>query len=294
MRRRARAEWGWAYLLIAPTIIGLVLLNIYPFINSVYMSLFRIRGFGAWKYIGLDNYADLLTDKQAVSAIWNTLYFTVLTVPVGVIFALVLAVLLNNKIRGRSAFRAIYFLPLIVAPAAVAMVWRWMYNAEFGILNQFLSIFGVQRINWLSDPNIAIIACAIIGIWSAVGYDLVLILAGLQSIPQNYYEASSIDGANVLQRFRHITVPLISPTLFFVFLMRLMSSLKQFDTIYMLVRRENPAYQRTVSLMVLFYQEAFEKSNKGYASAIVLFTFVIILVFTVVQFVAERKLVHYE
>ena len=126
--------------------------------------------------------------------------------------SLLLAVLLNSKIKGRDVYRCIYFLPMVVAPAAVAMVWRWIFNAEVGILNQMLSVFGIRGPNWLSDPNLAIVSIAIIAIWSAVGYDLVMILAGLQSISASYYEAAEIDGANAVQRFFHITVPLISPS----------------------------------------------------------------------------------
>ena len=291
---RFKSDWGWAYLLIAPTIIGLLILNIYPFFETIILSLQKSQGLGPVKFVGLKNYQKLLSDKQIWQSTVNTLYYMLLTVPVGVFLALILAVLLNTKIRGRDVYRAIYFLPMVAAPAAVAMVWKWIFNAEAGILNQFLGLFGVGRINWLSDPNTALLSCAIIGIWSAVGYDLVLILAGLQSIPTSYYEASEIDGANAVQRFFHVTVPLISPTLFFVVMMRMMNSVKQFDTIYLLIKSNNPAYKKGVTLMVLFYREAFEKFNKGYASAIVLFSFVIIMIFTALQFVAEKKLVHYE
>ena len=236
----------------------------------------------------------MFKDKQIWQSTWNSFYFVILTVPVGVFIALLLAVLLNSKIKGRDVYRCIYFLPMVVAPAAVAMVWRWIFNAEVGILNQMLSVFGIRGPNWLSDPNLAIVSIAIIAIWSAVGYDLVMILAGLQSISASYYEAAEIDGANAVQRFFNITVPLISPTLFFVVLMRTMNSLKQFDTVYLLIKQTNPAFKKTFTLMVLFYREAFEKFNKGYASAIVMWSFVIIMIFTVFQFVAEKKLVNYD
>jgi multiple sugar transport system permease protein len=183
---------------------------------------------------------------------------------------------------------------MVVAPAAVAMVWRWIYNAENGILNLALKAIGIQGPSWLADPNTALIACAIIGIWSAIGYDLVLILAGLQSISKSYFEAAEIDGASGVQTFFHITIPMVSPTLFFVVLMRAMSSLKQFDTIYLLINTRNPAYKNATVLMTLFYREAFEKFNKGYGSAIVLYTFVIIAIFTAIQFISEKKLVHYD
>ncbi len=182
----------------------------------------------------------------------------------------------------------------MVAPAAIAMVWRWMFNAENGIINQALGAFGIAGPTWLSDPNTAIVSCAIITIWSSLGYDLVLILAGLQSIPQNYYEACDIDGAGPVRKFFNITVPLVSPTLFFVVVLRVMSAIKVFDVIYMLIKDSNPAFNKGVSLMVLFYREAFTKFNKGYASAIVLWSFVIIGVLTAIQFIAEKKLVHYD
>lgn len=280
--------------MVAPVIIGLIVLNIYPFIDSIIMSLYKSQGLGPAKFVGLQNYVKMFKDKQLWQSTWNSFYFAILTVPVGVFIALLLAVLLNSKIKGRDVYRCIYFLPMVVAPAAVAMVWRWIFNAEVGILNQMLSVFGIRGPNWLSDPNLAIVSIAIIAIWSAVGYDLVMILAGLQSISASYYEAAEIDGANAVQRFFNITVPLISPTLFFVVLMRTMNSLKQFDTVYLLIKQTNPAYKKSITLMVMFYREAFEKFNKGYASAIVMWSFVIIMIFTVFQFVAEKKLVHYD
>ncbi len=291
---RSRHGWGWAYVMIAPTIIGLLVLNIYPFIETIILSLYKSQGLGAAKFVGLNNYVKMFGDGQIWQSTWNTLYYMLLTVPVGVFLALILAVLLNTKIRGRDLYRGIYFMPMIVAPAAIAMVWKWIFNADVGVLNQFLRLFGAGGVNWLSDPNTAIVSCAAIGIWSAVGYDLVLILAGLQTIPVTYYEASELDGANALQRFFHITVPLLSPTLFFVIVMRVMTSIKQFDTVYLLITARNPAYKKAITLMVLFYHEAFEKFNKGYASAIVLWSFVIIMVITFFQFWSEKKLIHYE
>ena len=214
--------------------------------------------------------------------------------PVGIFIALILAALLNNKIRGRDIYRGIYFLPMVVAPAAVAMVWKWIFNSDNGVLNLVLSKIGIQGPTWLSNPNTALLSCAIINIWSAVGYDLVMILAGLQSISKSYYEAAEIDGANAVQSFRHITIPLISPTLFFVVMMRAMGALKQFDTVYLLIKSSNPAYNKGMTLMTWFYREAFEKFDKGFGSVIVLYSFILISIFTMIQFIAEKKLVHYE
>ena len=283
-----------AYILIAPTVIGLIALNIYPFFDTIRRSMYKTQGLGPEKYVGLQNFVDLFKDEMIGRATGNTLMFMVYTVPVGVMLSLIFAALLNSKIKGRDVYRGIFFLPMVVAPAAVAMVWKWIFNTDNGILNLFLKLFGVQGPSWLSNPSTALLSCAIISIWSALGYDLVMILAGLQGISKSYYEAAQIDGANGVQTFFHITIPMVSPTLFFVVLMRAMSSLKQFDTIYLLIKASNPAYKNGVVLMTLFYREAFEKFNKGYASAIVLYTFVIIAIFTAIQFAAEKKLVHYE
>lgn len=289
-----KSEWAWAYMLVAPTIIGLCILNIYPFFHSIYLSFQKMQGLMPAKFIGLKNYQNLFSDELVMKATGNTLLFMLLTVPVGVFLALILASLLNNKIRGRDIYRCIYFLPLVVAPAAIAMVWKWLFNGDYGLVNQLLGVFGIQGPNWLADSRTVMISCAIIAIWSSVGYDLVLLLAGLQSISKTYYEASEIDGASRVQQFFHITIPLISPTLFFVVVLRVMSAIKQFDLIYMLVKDTNPAFKQGVTLMVLFYREAFIRFNKGYASAIVIWSFFIISIITAIQFFAEKKLVHYE
>lgn len=293
-RFKFKSEWVWAYALIAPTIIGLCVLNIYPFFHTIYLSLMKMQGLMPPKYVGLQNYESLLTDSLVLKSTLNTIVFMLLTVPVGVFIALILASLLNNQLRGRDVYRGIYFLPLVVAPSAVAMVWRWMFNGEIGIINQALQLFGIQGPNWLSDSSTVLLSCAIIAIWSSVGYDLVLLLAGLQSISRSYYEASEIDGASRIQRFFYITIPMISPTLFFVVVLRVMSAIKQFDLIYMLVKDTNPAFKNGVTLMVLFYREAFIRFNKGYASTIVIWSFIIIGILTALQFVAEKKLVNYD
>ena len=216
-----------AFILIAPTIIGLCILNIWPFFDTIRRSLYRTQGLGPEVYIGLKNFEKLFSDSMIGNATVNTLLYMVLTVPVGVLLSLIFASLLNSRIRGRDLYRGIYFLPMVVAPAAVAMVWRWVFNAENGILNISLKAIGIQGPSWLADPNTALVSCAVIGIWSAVGYDLVLILAGLQSISKSYYEAAEIDGASGMQSFFHITIPMVSPTLFFVVLMRAILKLER-------------------------------------------------------------------
>ncbi len=286
----ARDGYVWGYLMVAPTIIGLIVLNIVPFFQTIYMSFSKSKAFGAYQFCGLENYIEMFKSPEFWKATWNSIYFCILTVPIGVFLALLVAVLLNAKIKGKTAFRAIYFLPMVVAPAAVAMVWKWIFNTEYGILNSLLG----KNIRWLTDPKIVLITCAIVAIWSAIGYDAVLLLSGIQNISRTLYEAADLDGASKVQQFFHITLPMVSPTLFVVLIMRLMSSLKVYDLIYMMVEQSNPALTSAQSLMYLFYRESFVAGNKGYASAIVIWTVLLIGIVTVFQFIGQKKWVNYE
>ena len=280
----------WGYLMVAPTIIGLIVLNIVPFFQTIYMSFSKSKAFGAYQFCGLENYVEMFKSPEFWKATWNSIYFCILTVPIGVFLALLVAVLLNAKIKGKTAFRAIYVLPMVVAPAAVAMVWKWIFNTEYGILNSLLG----KNIRWLTDPKIVLVTCAIVAIWSAIGYDAVLLLSGIQNISRTLYEAADLDGASKVQQFFYITLPMVSPTLFVVLIMRLMSSLKVYDLIYMMVEQSNPALTSAQSLMYLFYRESFVAGNKGYASAIVIWTVLLIGIVTVFQFIGQKKWVNYE
>lgn len=283
--RHARSESLWGYILIAPTIIGLLVLNFYPFIDTLKLSFAKTLPFGLYKMQGIDNYVKMFQSPEFWKATWNTIYFCILTVPLGIFIALIVAIMLNAKIKGRTAFRAIFFLPMIVAPAAVAMVWKWMFNTEYGIINTIIG----HNVNWVTDPKIIMITCAIVAIWSAVGYDAVLLLSGLQNISKSYYEAASLDGATKIQQFFYITLPMVSPTLFVVMITRLMASLKVYDLIYMIVEESNPVINDAQSLMYLFYRESFVAGNKGLGSAIVIWTVLLIGIVTIVQFIGQKN-----
>ena len=286
----ARREQNWGWFMVAPTIIGLLILNVWPFIQTLYASFCEHLGFGHYKFIGFENYVNMFQDPDFWKATWNTAYFCILTVPVGLFLSLLVAILLNAKIKGKGFFRSVFFLPMICAPAAVTMVWRWIFNSEYGILNQ---IFGTH-ISWITDSKVVMIACAIVAIWSAIGYDAVLLLAGLQNISKSYYEAASIDGASKVTQFFRITLPMVSPTLFVVLIMRLMASMKVYDLIYMMVEDTNPALTSVQSLMYLFYRESFVAGSRGYGSAIVIWTVLLIGIVTIIQFVGQKKWVNYE
>ncbi|MCI8607906.1 MAG: sugar ABC transporter permease [Hungatella sp.] len=287
-RERNEFIWGWAF--IFPTMLGLIVLNIIPIFQTIYQSFFKTGDFGRGNiFIGMENYIKMFGDAEVWQAVLNTFKYAIVEVPFSIAIALVLAVLLNRKMMGVSAYRTIFFLPMVAAPAAIAMVWRWLFNSEFGLLNH---IFGTS-INWISDPAIAVFAIAVIGIWSIIGYNMVLFLAGLQEIPRDYYEAASIDGATGINQFFNITVPLLSPTIFFVTITRVIGGLQVFDLIFMVMDKNNPALYKTQSIVYLFYQNSFVENNKGYGSTIVVLLIAIIMVVTVFQMIAQKKWVYY-
>ncbi|AIQ51371.1 carbohydrate ABC transporter permease [Paenibacillus sp. FSL R7-0331] len=292
--RQTWNEWSWGWFLIAPTIIGLIVLNIIPIIQTAYLSFFKSGDFGRGNvFVGLDNYRKMIDDVQVWHAVGNTMLYALLVVPISIALSLIVAVLLNGEIRGKSLYRTIYFIPMVAAPAAVTMVWRWLYNEHFGLINYVLSRIGIKAVDWIGNPNVSLISIAIIGIWSVIGYNMVLLLAGLQEIPKDFYEASEIDGAGKLRQFFVITLPLLSPTLFFVVVTSVIQAMQVFDVIYMMIDVTSPAYEHTVSLVYLFYNNSFKYSNKGYGSAIVILLLAIIMLITFLQVRGQKKWVNY-
>ena len=288
--KRERSEFLWGWLFILPTTIGLIVLNIIPIFQTIYQSFFKTGDFGKGNiFIGLQNYQKVFADKEIWQALINTFKYAIVEVPFSIVIALVLAVLLNRKMKGRSIYRTIIFLPMVAAPAAVAMVWRWLFNSDYGLINNVVHV----HVNWVSNPKIAVFSVAIIGVWSIIGYNMVLFLSGLQEIPRDYYEAASIDGATGVKQFFHITIPLLSPTIFFVMVTRVIGAMQVFDLIFMVMDRNSPALYKTQSLVYLFYQNSFVQNNKGYGSTIVVLLLVVIMIMTVFQNIAQKKWVHY-
>lgn len=280
--------WGWLFIL--PTMIGLMILNIIPIFQTIYQSFFKTGDFGKKNiFIGFDNYIKLFHDTEVWQSLLNTIKYAIIEVPVSIAIALVLAVLLNQKMKGRTIYRTIFFLPMIAAPAAVAMVWRWLYNTEFGLINHIIG----KDISWVSNPHISIYSIATIGIWTIIGYNMVLFLSGLQEVPRDYYEAAEIDGASKFRQFFNITIPLISPTIFFVCVTRVIGALQIFDLIFVVMGITNPALEKTQSLVYVFYKYSFTNGNKGYGSTVVVLLLIVILLLTVFQMIAQKKWVHY-
>lgn len=285
--------WTYAYLFIAPTLLGVIILNLWGVVQSIYYSFHEVKGFAAPKFVGIDNYVRLIHDSEVWLSLKNVFVYAIITVPIGVALSLLLAVLLNVKIRGKSFFRCIYFLPVVSAPAAVALVWKWLYNKDFGLFNQILNVFGIQGPDWLGNSSLAMISVGIVGIWSMVGYNMILLLAGLQDVPGELYEAAQIDGAGPVQKFLKITIPMVSPTLFFVVVTTIISALQVFDVIFMMFKTSAPSFKSVESIVYLFYRYTFTNYNKGYGSTIVVFLFAIIMLLTAIQLKLQKRWVYY-
>ena len=280
--------------MIAPLVIGLSVFYFYPVFKVFFYSFHDVGAFNKSKWCGLANYQKMFQDPVMWQALGNTVKYVLIIVPCTIIIALILASFLNMGIKGRSFFRVVYFIPAITMGAAVAMIWRWMYNGDYGIINYILNLFGIESIRFLSNSKTALVSISVVSIWSTVGYNMIILLAGIQGISKSYYEAAAIDGANGIKQFLNITLPLVTPTLFFVMITTLISTFQTFDTIYMMVDKTSLAMESTQSMVVYFYRNAFEYSKKGYASALAVFLFAIIMVITAFQMKMQTKWVNYE
>ena len=284
---RSEARWGWFF--VAPTMIGLIILNFYPIVSTIIESLHRTKGLTGSQFVGFQNYLTAFQDSTTWQALLNTVKYAIIEVPFSIVIALVLAVFLNRKMIGRSIYRTIFFLPMVCAPAAVAMVWKWLYNQNFGLINNLLG----TNVAWVNDPNITWISIGIIGVWSVLGYNIVLFISGLQEIPGDYYEAAQIDGAGGIRQFFNITVPLLSPTTFFIVQTRIIGALTVFDLMFMVLDKTSQALQKTQSMVYIFYDYAFTKNNKGMGATIVVILLIFILIITFILQRLEKKVVFY-
>lgn len=269
------------YLFLSPNFFGFLAFSFIPIIVSFLLTFTRWNLASSPQFIGVKNYSDLMTDGLFWKYLWNTFYYAGLTVPLTIVIGFSLAYLLNRKIRGVIFFRTVYFLPSVTLIVAVAVIWSWLYNADFGLINFVLGKLGIQGPNWLQSKRWAMAAIIIMGVWKGSGYSMLIYLAGLQSIPQEYYEASEIDGAGWWQQIRHITIPLIFPTTFFILVTSTIGAIQGFDQFYVMTRG-GPA-GATTTLVYYIFQNAFEWFNMGYAATAAAILFVIIMIITLVQ-----------
>lgn len=292
--QKPTSDARWAWLMIGPLFLGLTVFYLWPIVQTLYFSFTEWGPFGGHTWNGLDNYRQLIADEEVRQALWNTLRFTFFSL-IGIPVAVIFAAMLNHKgVRGVGLYRALFFLPVVTLPAAVAMVWRYLLNGDFGIVNYLLSFVGVEGPSWVGDGRFALYSLVAVGVWSSLGYNIVILLAGLQTIPRDLYEASALDGAGPVRQFLSITVPMLSPSIFFVSVLSVIGALQMFDLVYVMIGRTNPALPDTRTIVFLYYQKAFIENDRGYASAIVFVLLAIILVLTALQFSIQRRWVHYD
>ncbi len=293
-KRKNASNYIWGYIMIAPLMLGLIIFNIIPIIETAYYSFNKYKGFEPMKWVGLKNYVKLFHDPNLILSIKNTLIFALIMVPLSLVISTVIAALLNSGLKGSKVFRTIYFLPQVTLPAAIAMAWMWLYNSDYGLINQFLSIFHIPKIAWISSSNTALVSLAIVSIWASIGYNMIILLSGLKGIPNVYYEAAKVDGANGFQNFRKITIPLLSPTLFFLLITSLINAMEVFDLIWIMIGRTSPAINSVRSMVYTYYENAFVKYDRGYSAAIAVVLFLIIMIITAIQLKLQKKWVYYE
>ena len=288
-RRETLAAYGF----LLPNLIGFLIFTLLPVVAALLISLTDWNLLQPPKWVGLKNFATLAQDPLFRKVLGNTAIYVLGTVPVQMILALLVAMALNQGLPGTLFFRAAFFMPVVTSAVAIALVWRWIYNADFGVLNSFLYMLGVSDPpNWLTSTRWALPSVMIMSVWQQIGFSMVLFLAGLQGVPEHLYEAARIDGAGPFQRFLFITVPMLTPTTFFVFVINIINSFQVFDQAFIMTGG-GPA-NATNTIVYNIYQNAFQFFKMGYAAAMAWVLFAIIFIVTVVQFRLQSRWVHYE
>lgn len=271
------------YLFIAPYLVVFVAFLAVPVVYGFWISLHDWHVLGrSHPFVGFANYGALMQDDLFHRALINTGYFALLTVLPGNAVSLALALGLNSRIRGETLFKTLYYLPVILSVAVVAIIWRWLYSTEFGIINYYLSRVGLPRLSWLNSPQLAMPSLALMSIWWGAGGNMLVYLAGLRGIPEEYYEAARVDGAGGWARFRHVTLPLLRPALLFCLVMSLIGSSQVFGQSYILTGG-GPHYS-TLTVVLYMYQTGFSLYRMGYACAVAYVLFAIVLGLTIIQF----------
>lgn len=288
MRKR---EAFFGYLFLSPWIIGFLAFLVGPMLASIYLSLTQYKMITAPVWLGLANYERMFNDKLVWHSLRVTTTFTFIAVPLGMVAAMAVAVLLNQKIVASGVFRTIFYLPSVISGVAVALVFAWIFNYKFGILNYFLSFIGIEGPNWLGSPRYALWAFVLMSLWG-IGGNVVIYLAGLQGVPVALHEAATIDGAGAWTRFWKITLPLITPVILFTLIMGVIGSFQTFTQAYIMTSG-GPA-NATLFYLLYLYKNAFNWFEMGYASALAWLLFIIILVCTIILWTTSARWVYYE
>ncbi len=276
-----------AFLFLLVPVLLLTALKIWPVFYNLYLSFTRYELFEPPRFVGLKNYTYVFNNSVTRQSIINTLLFTIEAVPIGTALALTIAKLLDQSIRGRVFLRTLYYLPVVSSVVVSAMIWRWIYSPQHGLLNYFLGLVGIPPQNWLNDPNLALISLVIVTIWGSIGSNMVIFLAGLQDIPRDVIEAARVDGANPLQNFLFITVPLMRPVILFVVVTFTISIFRNFGLIFMLT--QGGPFNRTNTMVWEVYQNVFGYLRLGRGAAISVVMLLIVLLLTLISFRVLRE-----
>jgi ABC-type sugar transport system permease subunit len=287
LTQQSRRTWS-AWLFLAPSLVVLALFTLYPMVQAGYLSLTDYNLISAAKWVGLDNYAELFVDPAFWNAFWNTVLYAAVVTPVTVALALAFAMMLNQAFVGRAFARTAIFLPFIVSLGIIAIAWSFLLDPNIGLLSHWLSQIGiVTEQGWLSDPRLAMPAVMLVGVWKNVGFYMVIYLAGVQSIPAELYEAARLDGTTAWQRFRNVTLPLLSNQTLLVSVLALIATLQAFDQIY--VMTHGGPYFKTETLVMLIYRSGFQELHFGYGSAISFVLLIFVFLLSMVQYGLQRR-----
>jgi len=282
-------------LYLTPALIILITFRIYPIIKSFTMSFYTSYNYftnEVYEY-GLDNFRYIFSDPEFFRALQNTLVIVLGVVPMSIIISIFIAYFLNKNIKFSALFRGIYFMPFVTSAAAIAVVWRWLYNSRFGLINYFISILNLDPIGWLIDPNWALISLIILTIWRSLGFNIIILLVGMQNINKSYIEAAKIDGANEGKLFMKIILPLLSPTILFLVLLNTIDAFKIFSEVYTLFNKRPGPLNSALTMVYYIYDKFSHQYAYGVASAAALVLFIIILLVTLIQSKFAKRKVHY-
>jgi len=282
-----------AGLFLLPNLIGFLIFTAIPVGAAFVLAFYDYDLLLGASWAGLENFREMFTtDEVFRAALFNTVYFTAVSVPLSVVLGLATAMLVNQALRGIVIFRSIFLLPYVTVTVALSLVWKWIYLPDIGLINSVLGVFGIDGPPWLTSGTWAMPALILMSVWKGFGYNMVIFLAGLQGIPDHLYDAAKVDGATAWRRFLNVTLPLLSPTTFFVVVISVISSFQVFDQA--LIMTNGGPGTATTTLVLYIYQKGFQSFDMGYAAAVALVLFAAIFVFTVIQFMFQRRWVTYD
>jgi multiple sugar transport system permease protein len=287
-KRQTLAAW----LFLIPSILGFLVVRIVPTLSAFVLSVLKLEMLGTPQFVGLENYKKMFADKIFWGNLGHTIHYVVGCLILHLVFGLLLAIIFNGKRKGMNTFKTIYFIPNVIPWAAVALVWSYLLAEVAGPINIFLNIFGIPNIPWLISPDMAMNSIIIVSVWKTLGYTTLILLGGLSAIDDSFYDAAYLFGANEWQKFRYVTFPLLSPTIFFVVIIQIISAFQIFDPIYVMTLGGPAGATQTIGYYI--YANAFKRYELGYASAMAVVLFAIVMFITMIQWIGQKKWVNYD